>query len=419
MSEATSDDVPLVLKNAWHWYLDAWHNFGNFEDRSSRAAYWYFALVHLIISLMCLFLDVAFFRWPYPFLTTLYYLASFFPGLSLSVRRLHDRNISGWLILIGVVPILGTLILLYQFAQDSKPGDNRYGAAPKRIDTAPTETNAAVNLDVRAIEIEPSRGWEALDLRGVWEYRELVWFLIWRDIKVRYKQASLGIAWAVIQPVMTMLVFTLIFGRLAQLPSDGLPYPVFTFTALLPWQLFSGALTGSANSVVNSASLISKVYFPRLVIPIASVMATLVDFSISFGVLLGLMAWYGISLRLAVVVLPLLVMLALAIALAVGLWASALNVRYRDVRHVMPFVVQFWLLASPVAYSTSLITSPTWRAVYSLNPMVGVIEGFRWAVLGSTPPSVLMVPSVLVTGVLLAGGLFFFRRTEASFADVI
>ena len=282
-----------------------------------------------------------------------------------------------------------------------------------------TTTDAAVNFDVRAIEIAPSRGWEALDLRGVWEYRELVWFLIWRDIKVRYKQASLGIAWAVIQPVMTMLVFTLIFGRLAQLPSDGLPYPVFTFTALLPWQLFSGALTGSANSVVNSASLISKVYFPRLVIPIASVMATLVDFSISFGVLLGLMAWYGISLRLAVVVLPLLVMLALAIALAVGLWASALNVRYRDVRHVMPFVVQFWLLASPVAYSTSLITSPAWRAVYSLNPMVCVIEGFRWAVLGSTPPSVLVVPSVLVTGVLLVGGLFFFRRTEASFADVI
>ena len=280
-------------------------------------------------------------------------------------------------------------------------------------------TDAAVDPDVRVIEIEPSRGWAALDLQGVWEYRELVWFLIWRDIKVRYKQASLGIAWAVIQPVMTMLVFTLIFGRLAQLPSDGLPYPVFTFTALLPWQLFSGALTGSANSVVNSASLISKVYFPRLVIPIASVMATLVDFSISFGVLLGLMAWYGISLRLAVVVLPLLVMLALAIALAVGLWASALNVRYRDVRHVMPFVVQFWLLASPVAYSTSLITSPAWRAVYSLNPMVGVIEGFRWAVLGSTPPSVLVVPSVLVTGVLLAGGLFFFRRTEASFADVI
>ena len=280
-------------------------------------------------------------------------------------------------------------------------------------------TDAAVDLDVRVIEIEPSRGWDALDLRGVWEYRELVWFLIWRDIKVRYKQASLGIAWAVIQPVMTMLVFTLIFGRLAQLPSDGFPYPVFTFTALLPWQLFSGALTGSANSVVNSASLISKVYFPRLVIPIASVMATLVDFSISFGVLLGLMAWYGISLRLAVVVLPLLVMLALTIALAVGLWASALNVRYRDVRHVMPFVVQFWLLASPVAYSTSLITTPIWRAVYSLNPMVGVIEGFRWAVLGSAPPSVLVVPSVLVTGVLLAGGLFFFRRTEASFADVI
>jgi lipopolysaccharide transport system permease protein len=277
----------------------------------------------------------------------------------------------------------------------------------------------AASSDVRVIRIEPSRGWEPLDLRELWDYRELVWFLIWRDVKVRYKQTSLGIAWAVIQPLITMVVFTLIFGRLAQLPSEGLPYPVFTFAALLPWQLFSSALTSSANSVVGSSSLISKVYFPRLLVPIASVAAALVDFSISFVVLIGLMAWYGLSPGLAVVVLPLLVILALGTALAVGLWASALNVRYRDVRHVMPFVIQLWLLASPVAYSASLISSPVWQTVYGLNPMAGVIQGFRWALLGSAPPTLVMVPSVLATAVLLAGGLFFFKRTEASFADVI
>ena len=290
--------------------------------------------------------------------------------------------------------------------------------APEKPEQA-TTTDAAVNNYARAIKIQPSSGWVGLELQELWEYRELVWFLIWRDVKVRYKQTSLGIAWAIVQPVMTMVVFTFVFGRLAQLPSDGIPYPVFTFTALLPWQLFSAALTSSANSVVSNSSLVSKVYFPRLVVPLASVAATLVDFSISSVVLLGLMVWYGISPGLAVIMLPLLVVLALATALAVGLWASALNVRYRDVRYVMPFVVQFWLLASPVAYSTSLITSPGWRAVYGLNPMVGVIEGFRWAFLGSTPPTLLMVPSVLVTGALLAGGLFFFKRMEASFADVI
>ena len=281
---------------------------------------------------------------------------------------------------------------------------------PEQSERAAT-TDAAADLDDRVIRIEPSRGWAALELWELWEYRELVWFLIWRDVKVRYKQTSLGIAWAIVQPVMTMVVFTLVFGRLAQLPSDGLPYPIFTFTALLPWQLFSAALT--------SSHLVSRVYFPRLVVPIASVAATLVDFGIAFVILLGLMAWYGLSPGLAVVALPLLVALALGTALAVGLWASALNVRYRDVKYVMPFVLQLWLFASPVVYSASLISSPAWRVVYSLNPMVGVIQGFRWALLGSTPPTVLMVPSVLATVVLLLAGLFFFRRTEASFADVI
>lgn len=269
------------------------------------------------------------------------------------------------------------------------------------------------------IRIEASRGWAALDLMEVWEYRELVWFLVWRDVKVRYKQTSLGIAWAIVQPVMTMVLFTVIFGRLAKLPSDGLPYPVFAYTALLPWQLFSNALTSSTNSVVGSSGLISKVYFPRLVVPIASVVATLVDFSISFVVLLVLMAWYRLSPGAAIAVLPLLVILALGTALAVGLWASALNVRYRDVQYLMPFVVQFWLFASPVAYSTSLISSPVWRAVYGLNPMAGVIQGFRWALLGAPAPTLLMLPGLVVTAVLFAGGVFFFKRTEASFADVI
>lgn len=269
------------------------------------------------------------------------------------------------------------------------------------------------------LRIEAPRGWEALELKELWAYRELVWFLIWRDVKVRYTQTSLGIAWAIVQPVMTMVLFTIVFGRLAHMPSDGVPYPVFTFAALLPWQLFSSALTNSANSIVGSSGLISKVYFPRLVVPIASVAATLVDFSISFVVLIGLMAWYGILPGMAVLALPLFVILALGTALAVGLWASALNVRYRDVQYVMPFVVQFWLFASPVAYPTSLITSPLWRAVYGLNPMAGIIQGFRWALLGSPAPTLLMVPAGVVSLLLLAGGFFYFKRTETSFADVI
>lgn len=296
-------------------------------------------------------------------------------------------------------------------------GDDGRNEIREPVRSAATELHAAP--DARLTRIDAPRKWEALNLTEIWDYRELVGFLVWRDVKIRYKQTSLGIAWAVIQPVMTMVAFTVVFGRLAKLPSDGLPYPVFTYAALLPWHLFSTALTSSSNSIVGSSGLISKVYFPRLVVPIASVVATLVDFCISFVVLLGLMAWYGMSPGAACAALPLLVVLALGTALAVGLWASALSVRYRDVQYVMPFVVQFWLLASPVAYSSSLITSPLWSAVYGLNPMAGVIQGFRWALLGSPPPTLFMVPSVLVTVALFVGGLFFFKRTEASFADVI
>ena len=268
--------------------------------------------------------------------------------------------------------------------------------------------------------IEPPRRWAPLELHELWAYRELAWFLMWRDVKVRYAQTWLGVAWAVIQPVATMVLFTIVFGQIAKLPSDGIPYPMFSLVALLPWQLFSNALTTSANSVVGSAHLVSKVYFPRLIVPISSVTATLVDFAIVFVITIAMMAAYGVWPNAAIVLLPLFVLFALAAALAVGLWASALNVRYRDVRYVMPFIAQFWLLASPVAYSSSVIKSPVWRAVlYTLNPMVGVIDGFRWALLGSAPPSALIVPSIIVTAVLLVGGVYYFKRTEAIFVDVI
>ncbi len=266
---------------------------------------------------------------------------------------------------------------------------------------------------------EPSRGFVSLKLRELWQYHELLYFLTWRDIKVRYKQAALGVAWAVLQPLLTMVIFSVIFGPLANLPSDGIPYPVFSYTALLPWQLFAGSLQRAGTSLVGNANLLTKVYFPRLIIPFSAVAAGLVDFLIAFVVLLGLMLVYGITPTWAIITLPLFILLALATALAVGLWRSALNVQYRDVQHMIPFLIQAWMYASPVAYSAGLIPSGPWRIVYGLNPLAGVIQGFRWALLGGSPPDELMVVSVVAVGVLLVTGLFYFRRMEKTFADVV
>ncbi len=267
--------------------------------------------------------------------------------------------------------------------------------------------------------IRPSRGWVSLQLRDVWEYRELLYFLVWRDIKVRYKQTVLGAAWAILQPFLTMVVFSIFFGRLAKVPSDGIPYPIFVYCALLPWQLFAHALTQSSNSLVMNERLITKVYFPRLVIPISAVLAGLVDFAIAFVVLLGMMFYYGIVPTMAVLTLPLFLLLAVATALAVGLWLSALNVQYRDVRHTIPFLTQFWLFATPIAYSSTLVPEQ-WRALYGLNPMAGVVEGFRWALLGKAGGmGPLVIVSAVAVTVLLIGGLVYFRQMEKTFADII
>lgn len=272
--------------------------------------------------------------------------------------------------------------------------------------------------DVSVLRIEPRGRWAALRLRDLWEYRELLYFLVWRDIKVRYKQTALGAAWAVLQPFLTMVVFTVFFGRLAKVPSDGIPYPVFAYAALLPWQLFAFSLTESSNSLVGSQNLIKKVYFPRLIVPISSVLAGVVDFGISFVVLLGLMAYYGIRPTAAIAVLPLFLLFAVATALSVGLWLSALNVQYRDVRYTVPFLTQFWMFATPVAYSSSLVPEK-WRALLGLNPMAGVVEGFRWALLGkASSPGPLLWVSITAVAALLAGGVVYFRRMESTFADV-
>lgn len=267
--------------------------------------------------------------------------------------------------------------------------------------------------------IEPARGWAALDFKELWEYRELLYFLTWRDIKVRYKQTALGAAWAIIQPFFMMVVFSLFFGRLGGMPSDGIPYPVFVYCALLPWQLFAHALSESSNSLVANERLITKVYFPRLVVPIAAVLGGLVDFAIAFIILIGMMFYYRITPGIAIVTLPLFILLAIATALGVGLWLSALNVQYRDVRYTLTFITQFWLFATPVAYSSSLVPE-AWRPLYGLNPMAGVVEGFRWALLGKAEPSgLLLAVSIAVVIMILIGGLYYFRRMEDTFADIV
>ncbi len=267
--------------------------------------------------------------------------------------------------------------------------------------------------------IEPPKGWASIGLRELWEYRELLYFLTWRDVKVRYKQTALGAAWAVIQPFFMMVVFSLFFGKLAGIPSDGIPYPVFAFCGLLPWQLFAHSLTESSNSLVANERLITKVYFPRLVVPIAAVLGGLVDFAIAFVILLLMMIYFGIVPGWQIVTLPGFILLAVMTALSVGLWLSALNVKYRDVRYTINFMIQFWLFATPVAYPSSLIPEQ-WRWLYGLNPMAGVVEGFRWALLGKTdPPGALLAVSVTVVILLLVGGLYYFRRMEQEFADVV
>jgi lipopolysaccharide transport system permease protein len=268
-------------------------------------------------------------------------------------------------------------------------------------------------------DIEPRQGWVALHLRELWEYRELLFFLTWRDVKVRYKQTVLGASWAVIQPFFTMVVFSVFFGRLAKMPSDGIPYPIFSYAALVPWMFFANGLTQSANSLVGSANLIKKVYFPRLAIPIATVLGEAVDFTLAFGVLMLMMFFYGITPTANVMWLPLFLMLALTTSLGVGLWLSALNVQYRDIRYVVPFLTQFWLFATPIAYPSSLLSEP-WRTIYGLNPMVGVVEGFRWALLGTnTAPGPTIIVSAVAAIAFLISGTFYFRRMERNFADVI
>ncbi|HSN27773.1 MAG TPA: ABC transporter permease [Kofleriaceae bacterium] len=275
----------------------------------------------------------------------------------------------------------------------------------------------ATTSPVPVIIIEPSRGWVSLKLRELFSYRELIYFLVWRDIKVRYKQTALGAAWAILQPLLTMVVFSLFFGRLAKVPSDGIPYPIFSFAGLVPWTFFATGLSQSSNSLVGSANLLKKVYFPRMAIPIGAVVAGLVDFALAFGVLLILMFYYGITPTVNVLFLPVFVLLALVTALGTGLWLAALNVEYRDVRFVVPFITQFWLFATPIAYSSSLLGEP-WRTLFGINPMVGVVDGFRWALLGtkaSLGPIALVSAGAAV--VMLVSGAYYFRRMERTFAD--
>ena len=271
----------------------------------------------------------------------------------------------------------------------------------------------------RVTVVEGGKGGLGLALRDLWKFRELLYFLVWRDVKVRYKQTAIGALWAILQPFMTMLVFSLIFGRLAGLGPKGVPYPVFVYSALLPWQLFTTALNQAGNSIVMNQQLVTKVYFPRLLIPIGSTLAGVVDFGLAFTILLGMMVYYGIAPSLALLALPAFVVLAVATALAVGLWLSALNVQFRDVQYTIPFLVQFWFFVTPIVYSPS--TLPHWaQVIFALNPMTGVVEAFRWALLGQTTTiGPLLFVSLAMVVALLFGGARYFRRMERTFADLV
>ena len=269
-----------------------------------------------------------------------------------------------------------------------------------------------------SVVIRPSSGFITINFKDVWAYRELLYFLTWRDIKIRYKQTVLGFAWAILQPFLMMVVFTLFFGNLLNVPSEGVPYPLFNYAAMLPWILFAQGITRSSESLVANVNMVKKVYFPRLVMPLSGVLAPVVDFAIAFVILIGMMFYFGYPPTMRILWLPAFVILALMTALGVGLWLSAINVQYRDVRYVVPFLVQLWLFASPVVYSSSLLPA-RFQAIYGLNPMAGVIEGFRWALLGTEPPGSLIAVSVIIVIVILTSGAFYFRRSEKTFADVV
>jgi lipopolysaccharide transport system permease protein len=300
------------------------------------------------------------------------------------------------------------------------------GNAQEESVSAETRLTAPIDLRARAaslsdnaqlVRIQASQGWVSLKLHEVWEHRELLYFLAWRDIAVRYKQTIFGATWAIIQPFLTMVAFSIFFGQLANIPSDGVPYPIFSYTALLPWQYFATALARSSNSLVGQQNLISKVYFPRLALPIASVIAPLLDFGVAFLVLIAMMFYFQIAPTPAIALLPLLLLVTVMCALGTGLWLSALNVDYRDVGYVVPFLTQLWMIATPVAYPSSLLDEP-WRTLYGLNPMVGVIEGFRWVLLGTKPPEILLFLSAGISLVALVSGAYFYRRAERTFADI-
>ncbi len=286
-------------------------------------------------------------------------------------------------------------------------------------DTVPTPLYRPPDNPGPMMRIQPSRGWIGLRLGDLWSYRELLYFLTWREVKVRYKQTVLGASWALLQPLFTMLVFSLFLGRLAKVPSDRMPYPLFCLAGLVPWSFFSNGLSQSANSLVSNSNLITKVYFPRLAIPVSAVLSGAIDFAISFVMLVAIMAFYRQPLSLRIVYLPLFFLLAFVTALGVGLWLSALNVEYRDVRYVLPFLTQFWMFSTPIAYPSSLLDEP-WRSIYGLNPMVGVVEGFRWTMFPTIEASSTMITVSSISAVLiLIGGAFYFRRMERTFADLV
>jgi len=290
-------------------------------------------------------------------------------------------------------------------------------AVEAQVEAPPVEAPARPEVYIR---LQPTKGWANLRLGELWEFRELLFFLTWRDVKVRYKQTLLGASWSIIQPFMTMVVFTIFFGRLAKISSDGLPQPIFYYTALVPWTFFSNGVADAANSLTSNSSLFTKVYFPRLAMPISDILGGLVDFSLAFIVLIGMMVFYHTPVTANILFLPLFLLLACVTALGVGLWLASVNVKYRDVRYAIPFLIQIWMFATPVAYPSSLIKNPLLLALYNLNPMAGVIEGFRWALLGvGQPPSLVTLISVAIALVIFISGLFYFRRMEKTFADIV